>query len=275
MKVGVAGCGRMGLPMARALRRAKIDTIGYDTRRSDSFEDLEMRFEASAFARDRDVIISVVRTEQQTETLLFGKGGLADHLGNVSTLIFASTLDPDFVRSLADRLPKSLAVLDAPVIGDPMSAEAARLTFLVGGDDLAAEEMSLVFAAMGEVQFQTGQLGSGMTAAILNNFVVASSVAAVRTVLEAAPQLGLDERLLLEVLNGGTGQTWFGQNFDALTFSRAGISPENTLGHIERKLSKAGSLLPTTSTQNLANALLDVMRRLESINVPLGFDDGD
>lgn len=273
MKIGVAGCGRMGLPMARALRRASIDTVGHDIRRTDNFENLEMRFDTARFLHDRDLLISVVRDETQTDALFFGPNGLAENLGKVRTVVLSSTLDPAYTRALPARLPQNLRIVDAPVIGDPMMAEAARLVFLVGGDENIVDELSLVLAAMGNEHFSVGGLGAGMTTVHLNNFVAASSVSSVRAALDAAMAQGLDVLQFLDVLEVGNGQNWFGSNFNTIAFSRAGISPDNTLGHLERELARTAPLLGDHSAEAMCHSLIDVMRRLESTNIPLRFDD--
>ena len=273
MKVGVAGCGRMGLPMARALRRARIDTVGHDIRRNDDFENLDMRFDTATFLHDRDTLVTVVRNEAQTDELFFSNGGLARNLGKVRNIILCSTLDPDYTRALPSRLPGHLRIIDAPMIGDPMIAEAARLIFLIGDGGADLGELSLMLAAMGEEQFSVGPLGFGMTAVHLNNFVAASSVSAVRSALDTATIEGLDVVQFLDILEAGSGQTWFGSNFNRLTFSRAGISPENMLGFLERELVRTAPLLRDPSAEAMCQSLIDVMRRLESTNVPLRFDD--
>lgn len=260
----------MGLPMARALRRAQIDTTGLDIRAEDHFENLKMHFDPATFVADRSVILTMLRDEAQTEAMLFGSNGLAPALTSAQTLILCSTLTPDYTRALPARLPEGLRVIDAPVIGDPIAAEAARLMFLVGAEAEVVDELSLFLAAMGENIVCAGAFGAGMEMAILNTFVAASSVAAVRSAMDAARAKGLDVRQLLDVLQCGDGQTWFGENFDTLTFARAGITPENYLGFLERELSKAGPMMQDPHSEGMAASAMEVLRRLETTDIPLG-----
>ena len=70
--IGVAGCGRMGAPMARAMVRAGFDVAGLDVLPAESFGDLAPRMMGAAdFTATRHVVLSVVRDVAQTEELLF------------------------------------------------------------------------------------------------------------------------------------------------------------------------------------------------------------
>ncbi len=62
-QIGVAGCGRMGLPMAQALHRAGFDTLGFDVRSADTYTsfDEQMCFDPAAFVAKRNVLMTMVR----------------------------------------------------------------------------------------------------------------------------------------------------------------------------------------------------------------------
>jgi len=64
-KVGVAGCGRMGLPMLAALKHAGIDARGYDVR------DLGVETDVDTFAKGLQTLITVVRDADETDAVLF------------------------------------------------------------------------------------------------------------------------------------------------------------------------------------------------------------
>ena len=61
-KIGLAGCGNMGLPMLNSMLSKKIDAKGYDIERKTSLIDLGKDFLISKkkFLNDRNIIISVV-----------------------------------------------------------------------------------------------------------------------------------------------------------------------------------------------------------------------
>ena len=60
-KIGVAGCGRMGLPMLGSLRAAGMHADGFDVR------DVGVLTDVDAFALDLRTLITVVRDADETE----------------------------------------------------------------------------------------------------------------------------------------------------------------------------------------------------------------
>ncbi|MEK9660275.1 MAG: NAD(P)-binding domain-containing protein, partial [Alphaproteobacteria bacterium] len=197
--VGVAGCGRMGAPMLRALIRAGIDAAGFDIRPTAEFGDLapHMIGDAGAFAASRRTVLAVVRDIAQTEALLFGRQAILARSNTIDTLLICSTLSPRYVRDLRGRVPAHIELLDTPMSGAAIAAEEARLTFMLGGDDAALDRLQPLFAAMGTTFHRMGGFGAGITAKVLNNFVAASSVAATRMALGWAGDLGVDRADLL------------------------------------------------------------------------------
>lgn len=255
----------MGLPMARALTRARIDTVGHDIRDA-PYDGIRMEFDPATFAQDRDVILTMVQGEAETETLF---ASLTPHLAPNSTVLLGTTLPPEFVRHIGRTLPLGVSCYDTPVLGDPVAAETARLTFVMGGHDGTPDEITLLLSAMGEHILNVGPLGAGMTMVLLNGFVAASSAASVRAALSAALAEDLDPRRLLDLLGGGLGQTHFGDSFDALAFSRAAYAEENAFGEMARDLKTVLPLLSKSGGQEVAQALEVAIRRFKSLNVPI------
>ncbi len=243
--VGVAGCGSMGAPMARRLRDAGFDVLGFDIRPPREFGDLApaMVADAGDFARSVDIVISVVRDEAQTLDLCFERQGLFAAGGRIRTLVLASTLPPRVVHAVRRRLDARVSLVDAPMSGAPVGAREGSLTFMVGGGRGCEDDLDPLFRSMGGTVHYCGALGSGMTVKVLNNYVAVASVLAVRRVLDAAPGLGIDPRLLREVMRSSSGGTWFGNGFDRIDWSREGYDPGNTIGILEKDLAAARDAL--------------------------------
>lgn len=72
----VIGLGSMGLGMARSMKRAGLDVVGYDITAAavDRFVAEGGRGAATPAeaAKDADIVVSVVVNGAQTETVLFG-----------------------------------------------------------------------------------------------------------------------------------------------------------------------------------------------------------
>jgi len=263
--IGVAGCGRMGAPMARALIRAGFDVAGLDVLPATSFGDLAPRMtDAAAFATGRRIVLSVVRDVAQTEQLLFDDQSLITRRPSaIDTVLICSTLSPRYIAELRSRIPAEIALVDAPMSGASVSAEEARLSFMLGGDEELIDGLQPMFAAMGDKIHRLGPLGAGMTVKVLNNFCAASSVAATRMVLCWAATLGVDEDRLLAVLNDSSGQNWMATNFNRIEFARDGYTPENTLGILAKDLDSMMDALPPEEADGLPTALISLIRDLK------------
>lgn len=266
--VGVAGCGAMGLPMARRLRLAGFDVRGFDVRPIDEFGDFAERMitDAAVFSRCCDTVISVVRDERQTHDLLFDRQALCGPGSRVGTVIVSSTLSPRVIHDVRARLGGAVALIDAPMSGAPAGAESGTLTFMLGGEDEDVSRAMPLFRAMGSAQYPCGALGGGMTVKVLNNYVAVASVAAVRRVLDAARQVGVDTARLREIMSKSSGATWYGDRFDDIAWSREGYDPGNTIGILEKDLAAAADVLSLAlpdETTRLEDALRAELRRLE------------
>ncbi len=270
--IGVAGCGAMGLPMAKRLAAAGFETWGFDVRPAQAFGDFAPRMvaDAAAFAERVDVVISVVRDRKQTFDLLFDDQALMNRADRPATVIISSTLSPRVLPEIAQRLPADAALLDAPMSGAPARAEDGTLTFMVGGADAEVSRLMAAFRAMGGEIHHLGATGTGMTCKVINNFVGVSGVVAVRKALAASTALGLDPDRLLAVMRSSSGSTWYGDNLDRISWAREGYDPANTIGILEKDMRAfldAVQGRADVGVDDLAAAVLDVVRALEPLDI--------
>ncbi len=236
-RIVVAGCGRMGLPMARALRAAGFNAGGHDVRPSPAFDDFAGHMVDAAAMQQADILITVVRDAAETDALLFGAQAALS--GRVRTLIVSSTLSPRFVTALRGSVPNHIHLIDAPMSGAQIAAEERRLSFMLGGDAALLDRMQPLFAAMGTKFHRMGAFGAGMAAKVLNNYVAATNVATTRRVLDWATGLGLDRAKLLALMHDSSGQNWFASQFEQIEFARDGFAPDNTIAILPKDVAAA------------------------------------
>jgi 3-hydroxyisobutyrate dehydrogenase len=265
--VGIAGCGAMGLPMARSLLAAGVEVYGFDVRAAGEFGDFAARMIADPadFAARCPTVISVVRDIPQTLDLCFDAQALFAGEARPRRLVISSTLSPRFLGELARRLPEGTGLVDAPMSGAPVAAREARLTFMVGGEEAVVAELRPLFEAMGEAIHHLGGLGAGMTVKVVNNFVAASSVVAVRHALAAARALGVAPNRLAAVMAQSSGATWFGDNLAAIDWSGEGYDPENTIGILEKDVTSfmdALADMPEFDSGELEETVIRNLRKL-------------
>src|SRR5271165_3054981 len=107
-KIAVIGLGSMGFGMATSLRRGGFKVTGCDVA-----ADNVARFVAEGgkgaktpaeAAKAADIVVSVVLNAAQTETILFGAGGVAETLAKDAVFVSSATMDPEVARRLAKQL---------------------------------------------------------------------------------------------------------------------------------------------------------------------------
>ncbi len=269
--IGIAGCGTMGQPMAECLLAAGVDVWGHDVKNIDEFGNFAPRMIADAgdFAARCDIVLSVVRDLRQTEDLCFGDQGILRRDRRPDLFVTCSTLSPRAVADLAARMPAGIDFADAPMSGAPFRAARGTLTFMVGGAEATVERLMPLFQVMGDGIHHLGPVGAGMTCKVLNNFVGVVGVIAVRKALASAQALSLDRRRLLNVMAMSSGSTWYGDNIDAIDWSRQGYDPGNTIGIIEKDVKAYLDALDDGGGAFEA-ALLDELRELEPLDLEPG-----
>ena len=234
-KIGLAGCGNMGLPMLNAMLSKNIDAKGYDIERKTSLLSLGKDFVSSKkkFLDDRNIIISVVRDASDTVELCQGNNGLFEQRSS-KVLIIASTLSPKFVVDLKSKAPKNITIIDAPMSGATIAAREARLTFMVGCEKVFFNYIEPLLGVMGARINHIGNYGSGMMVKVLNNFIAASSVVSVRHVLHQAQKFELDIDALFKTIDTSSGQTWFGTNRADIEWFKENFENDNTMGILKK-----------------------------------------
>ena len=99
-------------------------------------------------------------------------------------------------------------MLDAPVSGGVSGAEAGSLTFMVGGEKIALEKVMPVLEVMGKNIVHAGGSGSGQAAKACNNMLLGISMIGISESFTLADRLGLDPKVLFDIMSSATGDCW-------------------------------------------------------------------
>lgn len=213
---GFIGAGRMGGPMARNLAR-KANALGRRIRVFDKSSD------AAAACRDAgadvagslgealdgaDVVFTMVPAGPDVRALYMNEGGVFDRAPAGSLLVDCSTIDVATAQEVAaEARARGFRMLDAPVSGGVVGAEAATITFMVGGEAADLEEVKPQMEAMGAKIVHCGPSGMGSVAKICNNMIAGISAIAVAESYAIGERLGLDPKILYDVVSTSSGQT--------------------------------------------------------------------
>lgn len=251
--IGVSGCGRMGAGMLANLQANGFTAKGFDVRPVPG-----AGTDVAQFCDCLDVLITVVRDAAETDALLFDDQALIANAPQLKTIVISSTLSPNYVKTLRARVPPTIAMVDAPMSGARVRADAGTLTFMTGGD---TSQLSDLFNAMGAQTHHMGEFGAGMTAKVLNNLLAASNTAMTRLVLDWADAQGVDEAKLLALIASASGQNWFASGFDDIEFTRDGYEPDNTIGILVKDVAAAMDIGPADD-QALPRVVQETLRQL-------------
>ncbi|ORY14067.1 3-hydroxyisobutyrate dehydrogenase-like protein [Clohesyomyces aquaticus] len=105
----------------------------------------------------------------------------------------------------------SLTFVDAPVSGGPMGAQDGSLTFMVGTNNkeiFPTVKSTLAHMGKEDSVFLCGDVGAGTGFKIINNYLSAITSLAASEALNIGVKMGLDPKLLTDVINVSGGQCW-------------------------------------------------------------------
>ncbi|WP_296432601.1 L-threonate dehydrogenase [Yoonia sp.] len=212
-KVGIFGLGAMGFGMAGALRRAGLQTHGFDIN-----ADAVAKFKAEGgadgtldkVAPTLDAAVIVVVNAAQTEGVLFGVNGIATKLAKGAAVISCATVAPDFARDMAKRCDHlGLHYLDAPVSGGTIKAGEGTLSILAAGAPAAFQKGGPALDAMSAKVFALGdEAGAGSSMKAVNQMLTGVQIAAMAEAITFGMTQGVEPAKFLEVITQCAGNSW-------------------------------------------------------------------
>jgi 3-hydroxyisobutyrate dehydrogenase len=115
--------------------------------------------------------------------------------------IESSTLSPRWVRTLGDAAAsRGVALLEAPVSGSRLQAEASQLIHFVGGDEATLKRAEPLLRVMGSAVHFVGPLGSGALVKLGTNALLGIQVTALAELIGMLQRSGADVARALEVV---------------------------------------------------------------------------
>jgi 3-hydroxyisobutyrate dehydrogenase len=156
-----------------------------------------------------DVVITMLPAGPQVRSVYLEEGGVLGNARRGALLIDCSTIDVETARAVATAAKEAgFGMLDAPVSGGVGGAQAASLTFMVGGDADVFARAEPILAAMGRTIVHAGPAGNGQAAKICNNMILGTSMLAVCEAFSLAERLGLEAQTLFDISSKSSGQCW-------------------------------------------------------------------
>jgi 3-hydroxyisobutyrate dehydrogenase len=206
--VALLGLGTMGAGMAANLLKAGFSLSVYNrtATKAQTLIKAGARFASTPAEAVKDalVIITMLSDDAASREVWLGNDGALKATGKGAILIESSTVSPAWVTELAEAASqRGVELLDAPVTGSRMQAEAGQLSFLVGGSDTTLERALPMLKAMSKEIIHLGPLGSGAKMKLINNFLCGVQVASLAEGLAWIERSGLNREKALTILKAG------------------------------------------------------------------------
>ena len=205
--VAFIGTGIMGKPMARNLLQAGYPVRAWNRSPAKAQElaahGADILSTPALAAKGAQVLVCMLSDGPTCDEVLFGEGGAARVLAPGALVIVMSSIAVDSAVEQARQCAAlGLRYLDAPVSGGERGAREASLAIMVGGEVAAFEQGREVLAAMGR-PVHVGPAGTGELSKLVNQLIVASTIATVAEGLLLAERGGADPSKVHEALMGG------------------------------------------------------------------------
>ena len=205
-KIGFAGMGIMGKPMAQNIVKAGFDVAVYNRTRPlpGDVPGAVVADTPAALARERDVLVIMVTGPQAVDAILWGEDGMAPHLGQGKTVVNMSTVPPEYSLKLSQAVEATGAdFVEAPVSGSKAPAQQGALVILAGGSEAMVNELEPVFSAMGKKTVHCGPAPQGSMMKMAINLLLASMMSGLSEMLVFGRAGGLSDKTMLDVVLGG------------------------------------------------------------------------
>ena len=216
-KTAVVGLGSMGYGIATSILRAGHTAYGYDVNPAQTARFVEGGGTPGSLleiAPGLDALVVVVLNAAQTETVLFGAEGVAEHLPKGAVVMACATVPPEFARDMAARCAVlGLHYLDAPISGGSAKAALGKLSVMASGTPAAFAAAGPVLKATAETVFELGDsAGAGSAMKAVNQLLAGVHIAAMAEAMTFGMTQGVTPDKFLEVISKCAGTSWMLEN---------------------------------------------------------------
>jgi 3-hydroxyisobutyrate dehydrogenase-like beta-hydroxyacid dehydrogenase len=200
--IGFIGLGQIGAPMAGHLVDWPGGLVVCDVRLEATapFAERGARVASTPeeVASGAEVISVMVRDDDEVRAVAHG---ILAGARPGTVIAVHSTIRPGTAEALAAAAqPRGVAVVDAPVAGGFMGANAGTLAVMAGGDGDAVERCREPFGRWADLVLHLGPIGAGTRAKLARNLLQFAAYCAAAEAQRLAEAAGIDLKLLGNVV---------------------------------------------------------------------------
>ena len=203
--LGWVGTGRMGYALAARLLEAGCDVAVYNRTRAKAEPLAELGaavVDQPGELADRDIVFTMVAGPEDFKAVVLGENGLLSRSAAPQVIVDSSTISPDASAEVrAETEARGVALLAAPVSGNPSVVDAGKLTVVASGPHDAWESARPYLELFGAGATYVGEGDVARLVKICHNLmlgVVAQSLAEITVLAEKG---GVSRASFLEFLN--------------------------------------------------------------------------
>ena len=207
LRIGFAGLGLMGLPMARRLLDAGWPLTVWNRTPAKA----DRLVQAGAFLADTpralseasDLVFLCLMDAGSVEQVVFGPDGIGE--AGQGTVVDFTTGHPEAARAFHDRFraEHGRGWIDAPVSGGAPGAKSGTLTVMAGGNVDEIEQVRPAVAAFAARFTHMGPPGSGQMTKLVNQIISGCTMTIVAEAVAFAEKNGVEATRLADALAGG------------------------------------------------------------------------
>ncbi len=215
-KIGFIGVGLMGHGMAKNIMAKGYDLTILGHRNREPVDDLVALGASEAgsvvdLAKASEIVFLCLPGSPQVEAVV---SDLVKGLPDGAIIVDCSTSDPVSTLKLGEALgTQGFHLVDAPLGGTPVQAEAGKLTALIGATDVVFNRLKPVVDAWAETVVHVGGPGDGHKMKLLNNFLSLGYAALYSEALALGEKVGISTQVFDNAIRGSRMDCGFYQTF--------------------------------------------------------------
>ncbi len=216
-EVAVIGLGSMGFGMAVSILKAGHKVYGFDINPDQVANFIKLggaEGEMADIGPGLDAVAVVVLNATQTETVLFGEGGIVPMMKKGSVVLACATVSPAFARAMEAQCSEfGVLYLDAPISGGALKAAEGKLSVMASGTAQTMEAAGPVLDAVAETVFHLGDAaGPGSAMKAVNQLLAGVHIATMAEALTFGMTQGIEPEKFVEVISKCAGTSWMLEN---------------------------------------------------------------
>lgn len=210
--IAMIGLGQMGGAIALRLKACGADIVGYDLDPAASegcaARGLPVANSIAQAVRGRSLVLTSLPNSAAVDAVWAGPGGLSEIAGPGQLCIELSSIDPQTMQRVAERVGATGArVVDCPVSGSPGEAGEGKLVLIVGGDAADVERARPVIANFGGTIRIAGGVGAGKVVKIVNNMMSMANILVASEAFALGTKAGVAPEVLFDILSVSGGRS--------------------------------------------------------------------